>query len=351
LSLDDTLGIVMLRIVRGTAMQRGWENVASLGGNAKVVTIRVRGRILTDYERDNPMSWQQTLNSTIHCAGVGVHSGRRVRLCLRPAPVDHGIVFIRTDVPANQAVIPARWDMVTDTRMCTMLTNAQGVSIGTVEHLMAALRGCGIDNAVVEVDAAELPIMDGSAAPFVFLIECAGIQVQDQPRHLVRVLKDVRVQDGDKVVSLSPAPVSSFRAEIVYENTALIRRQEGFLRLSDGAFKAEVADSRTFGFAHEVEAMRKAGLGLGGSLENAVVINGDAVMNPGGLRHSDEFIRHKILDAVGDLYLAGHQILGHYQGLRPGHAMNNLLLRALFADASAWRLEDAPVWDDQAAVA
>lgn len=297
------------------------------------------------------MSWQQTLNTTIHCAGVGLHTGRRVRMILRPAAVDHGIVFVRTDVPADRAVIPARWDLVADTRLCTLLKNDHGTTIGTIEHLMAALRGLGIDNAVVEVDAPELPIMDGSSAPFVFLIECAGIKVQDQPRRLIRVMKEVRVQEGDKVVSLSPAPVSSFRAEIVYDNTALIRRQEGFLRLTDGAFKAEVSDCRTFGFAHEVEAMRKAGLGLGGSLDNAVVIDGDRVLNPGGLRHADEFIRHKILDAVGDLYLAGGQILGHFQGLRPGHAMNNAILRALFADASAWRREDAEVWGDRAAVA
>lgn len=297
------------------------------------------------------MSWQQTLNTNIHCSGVGLHSGRRVRMNLRPAPVDHGIVFVRSDLPLARAVVPARWDLVSDTRLCTLLTNEAGTSVGTVEHLMAALRGCGIDNAIVEVDAAELPIMDGSSAPFVFLIECAGIKVQDQPRRLIRVLKDVRVQDGDKLVSLSPSPVSTFRAEIIYDNTSLIRRQEGFLRLADGSFKTEVADSRTFGFAHEVEAMRKAGLGLGGSLDNAVVIEGDRVLNPGGLRHEDEFIRHKLLDAVGDLYLAGGQILGHYQGTRPGHAMNNALLRTLFADSAAWRREDAPVWTDRAAVA
>lgn len=297
------------------------------------------------------MSWQQTLKTDIHCAGIGLHSGRQVRMIIRPAPVDHGIGFVRTDVPADRAVIPARWDLVADTRLCTLLKNAQGTTIGTVEHLMAALRGVGIDNAVVEVDAAELPIMDGSAAPFVQMIEDAGIARQDQPRRLIRVLKEVRVQDGDKLVSLSPSPISSFRAEIVYENTALIRRQEGFLRLAEGTFKAEVADCRTFGFAHEVEAMRKAGLGLGGSLDNAVVIEGDRVLNEGGLRHADEFIRHKILDAVGDLYLAGGPVLGHYQGLRPGHAMNNAVLHALFADETAWRREDAIIWDDRAAVA
>lgn len=295
------------------------------------------------------MSWQQTLKSTIDCVGTGLHSGRKVHLTLRPAPVDTGIVFIRTDVPAEQAVIPARWDLVSDTRLCTLLRNAHGVTIGTVEHLMAALRGCGIDNLYVDVSAGEIPIMDGSSAPFIFLIECAGIQTQDAPRKVIRVLREVTAIDGDKKVTLSPAPVSSFRAEIVYDNTALIRRQEGTLRLTDGSFKAEVSQARTFGFVHEVEQMRKAGLGLGGSLDNAVVIDGDRVLNEGGLRYNDEFIRHKILDAVGDLYLAGHPILGHYQGLRGGHAMNNAVLRVLFADPENYRIEEAPVWQEELA--
>lgn len=295
------------------------------------------------------MSWQQTLKSSIDCMGIGLHSGRKVHLTLRPAPVDTGIVFIRTDVPAEKAVIPARWDLVSDTRLCTLLRNDHDVTIGTVEHLMAALRGCGIDNLYVEVSAPEVPIMDGSSAPFIFLIECAGIATQEKPRRVIRVLKEVQAVDGDKVVTLSPAPVSSFRAEIVYDNTALIRRQESSLRLTDGSFKNEVSAARTFGFAHEVEQMRKAGLGLGGSLDNAIVIEGDRVLNEGGLRYSDEFIRHKILDAVGDLYLAGGQILGHYHGIRGGHAMNNAILRVLFADPTAYRIEDAPVWHEELA--
>jgi UDP-3-O-[3-hydroxymyristoyl] N-acetylglucosamine deacetylase len=296
------------------------------------------------------MSWQQTLKSTIDCMGIGLHSGRRVHLALRPAPVDTGIIFIRTDLPEGQGVIPARWDLVVDTRLCTLMRNEHGATIGTVEHLMAALRGCGIDNAYVEVSAAEVPIMDGSSAPFIFLIECAGTLVQDKPRRVIRVLKEVTAVDGDKKVTLSPAPFSSFRAEIVYDNTALIRRQEGSLRLTDPAsFKNEVSAARTFGFAHEVEQMRKAGLGLGGSLDNAVVIEGDHVLNEGGLRFQDEFIRHKILDAVGDLYLAGGQILGHYQGIRGGHAMNNAILHALFADPANYRIEDAQVWQDELA--
>jgi len=296
------------------------------------------------------MSWQQTLKSTIDCTGIGLHSGRRVHLTLRPAPVDTGIIFIRTDLPEGQGIIPARWDLVVDTRLCTLMRNEHGATIGTVEHLMAALRGCGIDNAYVEVSAAEVPIMDGSSAPFIFLIECAGTLVQDKPRRVIRVLKEVAAIDGDKKVTLSPAPFSTFRAEIVYDNTALIRRQEGSLRLTDPAsFKNEVSSARTFGFAHEVEQMRKAGLGLGGSLDNAVVIEGDHVLNEGGLRFQDEFIRHKILDAVGDLYLAGGQIMGHYHGIRGGHAMNNAVLQVLFADPSNYRIEDAPVWQDELA--
>lgn len=285
------------------------------------------------------MSVQHTLKTAIDCTGVGLHSGQRVSMTLTPAAPDTGIVFLRTDLPAERALIPARWDLVTDTRLCTVVANAQGASVGTVEHLMAALRGCGVDNAVVELDGPEVPIMDGSSAPFVFLIECAGLQAQAAPRRVIRVLKEVRVQDGDKRVSLSPAHASTFEVEIDFQSAA-IRRQEGILRLTaPDSFKTEVGSARTFGFLHEVEAMRKAGLARGGSMENAVVINGDRVMNEGGLRFTDEFVRHKILDAVGDLYMAGAPILGHFHGVRPGHAMNNLLLRALFADSSAWRWE------------
>lgn len=296
------------------------------------------------------MSVQHTLGAPIDCTGIGLHSGQRVTMTLAPAAPDTGIVFLRTDLPADRALIPARWDAVVDTRLCTVVANERGGSVGTVEHLMAALRGCGVDNAVIELNGPEVPIMDGSSEPFLFLIECAGLAAQAAPRRHIRVLKEVRVEDGPKMVSLSPSPVSSFQVEIDFE-TAAIRRQVGSLRLlpSDGvggSFKTEVSRARTFGFLHEVEAMRKAGLARGGSLENAVVINGDRVMNEGGLRYADEFVRHKILDAVGDLYMAGAPILGHFHGVRPGHAMNNLLLRALFADATAWRWETeaAPAW-------
>ncbi len=293
------------------------------------------------------MSVQHTLKAPIDCTGVGLHSGKRVALTLTPAAPDTGVVFLRTDLPAERALIPARWDRVVDTRLCTVVANEQGASVGTVEHLMAALRGCGVDNVVVELDGPEVPIMDGSSEPFIFLIECAGLKAQDAPRRTIRVLKEVRVEDGGKLVSLAPSPVASFHVEIEFDSAA-IRRQEGVLRLiGPDSFKNEVCRARTFGFLHEVEAMRKAGLARGGSTENAIVIDGDRVLNEGGLRYTDEFVRHKILDVVGDLYMAGAPIVGHFHGVRPGHAMNNLLLRALFADATAWRWESeaAPVWE------
>ena len=289
------------------------------------------------------MQAQQTLKGAIHCTGVGLHSGAKVSMTLRPAAPDTGIVFLRADVPADRAEIRARWDMVVDTRLCTVIGNAHGITVGPIEHLMAALRGLGVDNCVVSLDGAEVPIMDGSAAPFVFLIECAGLIEQSATRKVVRVLKPVIVADGDKSAALRPAAQFSFGMEIDFASAA-ISHQRGQLRLAGGAFKAEVSRARTFGFLHEVEAMRKAGLARGGSLDNAVVVSGDRVLNEGGLRYRDEFVRHKILDAVGDLYLAGGAILGHFHGVKTGHALNNRLLHALFADAEAW------TWDHGASL-
>ncbi|HYE01036.1 MAG TPA: UDP-3-O-acyl-N-acetylglucosamine deacetylase, partial [Alphaproteobacteria bacterium] len=228
--------------------------------------------------------------------------------------------------------------------------------VSTIEHLMAALAGCGVDNAVVTVDAPEVPIMDGSSAPFVFLIECAGMAAQDEPRQVIEVLKRVEVRDGDRIASLAPSRDFRLSFEIDFASGA-VRRQAWELRLRDGAFKSELARARTFGFLHEVEHLRSIGLAQGGSLDNAIVISGDRVLNEGGLRFRDEFVRHKILDAVGDLYCAGAPIRGHYHGHKAGHGITNLLLRALFADESAWRWADAvpaapaltggPVWDER----
>jgi UDP-3-O-[3-hydroxymyristoyl] N-acetylglucosamine deacetylase len=276
---------------------------------------------------------QRTLRKSIDCVGIGLHSGTTVSMTLHPGEVDSGIIFRRTDV--GGVVLPARWDQVVDSNLCTALGNRDGVRIGTVEHLMAAFAGCHIDNAVVELDGPEVPIMDGSAQPFVFLMECAGAVEQDAPRRSIRILKPVRVETGGGSAELVPADFFSMEFEIDFGSPA-VGNQKISLNLVNGTFKKEVARARTFGFEHEVEGLRAAGLALGGSLDNAVVVSGDKVLNEDGLRYHDEFVRHKVLDAVGDLYLAGAPIVGRYRGRRAGHALTRKLLEALFADPDAW---------------
>jgi len=278
---------------------------------------------------------QQTLASIIELSGIGLHSGKVVNLRVLPASADHGIVFKRTDMIDGKNIIPASYDRVIDTRLCTMIENAYGARVGTIEHLMAALRGCGIDNALVELDAAEVPVMDGSSKPFTDAIDAVGAIVQSAPRRAIKILKDITVRDGDKFVTLSPSAVPVFAGRIEFAH-ADIGVQEFSLKLVNGNFRHDVADCRTFGFLHEAEMLRAAGLGLGGSLENAIILDDQGVMNPDGLRCTDEFIRHKILDAVGDLSLAGGLIIGRYDGHKAGHALNNAILHALFADPSAW---------------
>lgn len=278
---------------------------------------------------------QQTLSQMIDMAGIGLHSGKTVTLRLIPAPVDHGIVFKRIDLPEGQNIIPAAYDRVVDTRLCTLIANDHGAKVGTIEHLMAALRGCGIDNLLIEIDAAEVPVMDGSSKPFIDRIDAAGITAQSAPRRAIKILKDITVRDGDKYVRLSPSNVPVLKGRIVF-NHADIGTQDYTLKLVNGNFRHDVADCRTFGFLKEAEMLRAAGLGLGGSMDNAIILDENGVLNPEGLRCSDEFIRHKILDAVGDLYLAGGPILGAYEGFKGGHALNNAILHALFADHSAW---------------
>lgn len=277
---------------------------------------------------------QKTLRASIHCTGVGLHSGSRVRLTLHPAAPDSGIVFVRSDLP-GQPEIPARWDHVVDTRMCTVLGGEDGATVGTVEHFMAACSGVGLDNVVAEIDGPELPVMDGSAEPFVFLIGCGGLADQPAPRRALRILEPVTVAADAWSATLSPGNGFTVGMDIDFAN-AVVARQSVSLDLSDGAFEPELSRARTFGFLEEVEQLRAAGLARGGSLDNVVVITGDRVMNADGLRYEDEFVRHKALDAVGDLYLAGAPIIGHFQGLRSGHAANNRLLHALFARPDAW---------------
>ena len=286
---------------------------------------------------------QKTLKGPIHCNGIGLHSGSNVALTLEPGQPDSGIVFIRTDLPADKAEIRADWRSVVDTRLCTVVANQHGAQIGTVEHLMAALAGSEIDNAVVRVNHIEVPAMDGSAEPFVFLIECAGIVEQAKPRRAIQVLRPVSVGNDGRNASLAPATAARFSFEIDFDNPA-VARQELSVTLSQDSFKNQICRARTFGFAKDAEVLRAQGLARGASLDNAVVVGRDnKVLNDGGLRYDDEFVRHKMLDSVGDLYLAGGPICGHYRGRRAGHRLNNQLLRALFADQRAW----AYTWLDQ----
>ena len=289
----------------------------------------------TGHDGNEPVVRQRTLKSPINCTGVGLHSGNKISMTLNPAPVNSGVVFRRTDINGAGAVIPARWDRVVDTRLCSVLGNEDGVTVGTVEHVMAALAGCGIDNVEIELNGAEVPIMDGSSEPFVFLIECAGIVEQEAPRRVIRVLKRVEVAYGSGHVAISPAETQIIDFQIDFDS-AVVSRQEMSLQVVNGAFRKELSKARTFGFLHEVEALWEAGLAKGGSLDNAIVVSQDGIMNEDGLRYDDEFVRHKVLDAIGDLYLAGAPVIGRFEGVCSGHAANNKLLRTLLADESAW---------------
>jgi len=283
---------------------------------------------------------QSTLRGTAECSGVGVHSGTPVTMRLLPAPENTGIVFIRTDLKNGARLIPARWDHVVDTRLCTVVGNASGARVATIEHLMAALHAGGIDNAFIEINGAEVPVMDGSSDPFVFLIEMAGVAPQHAPRRVIEVLSPVEVAEEGKRVSLRPALESRFSFEIDFGQAPINRQRYDFVLSPDG-FKSEIGRARTFGFFEEVDQLRKLGFARGGSLDNAIVIKDDHVMNKDGLRYANEFVRHKLLDAVGDLALAGAVVWGHFEGYCSGHALNNQLLRALFADPSAWRYAGA----------
>lgn len=279
---------------------------------------------------------QTTIRDIIRFAGRGLHQGRPARLSIHPAAAHHGIWFRRTDLPGN-AMIPARHDAVEASPLCTMLVNEAGASVSTVEHVMAALSGCGVLNAVLEIDGPEVPILDGSAAEFVRGVLRAGIRRLDAPVHAIEVLRRVQVSDGFASAAFTPASELEIDFSIDFADAA-IGRQRKVLRLSNGTFVRELCDSRTFCRQSDVDAMHAAGRALGGSLANAVVVDGARVLNPEGFRHADEAVRHKMLDALGDLALAGAPILGRYEGIRAGHAMTNRLLRALFADPLAYRI-------------
>jgi len=280
---------------------------------------------------------QKTLARDAILSGPGLHSGVPARLVVRPAPADHGVVFLRTDVPASVGRISATWDHVVASRLCTLLANPAGTTVSTIEHLMAALAGCAIHNALIEIDGPEVPILDGSSAPFVEAFLAAGIVDLNAPVRALKVLKPVEVRDGLATARLEPADTMEIDFRIEFEEPA-IGEQELSLNLANGTFVRELSDSRTFCRWSDVEAMRANGLALGGTLENAVVFDRDRVVTPGGLRRDNEPVRHKMLDALGDLSLSGGPIIGRYVGDRAGHALTNRLLRALFArpDAYVW---------------
>ena len=279
---------------------------------------------------------QHTLAGPAVFAGVGLHTGQRVRAAILPAPADSGIVFLRTDVQGDGR-IEARAGNVSSTRLSTVIRNASGATVSTVEHLMAALYGLGIDNVLIELDGPEAPILDGSAEPFVSLIDRAGRRRQEALRQAIEILEPVEVLEGDKRAALVPARGFELSVEIDFASAA-IGRQRLDIAVDETSFRAELAGSRTFGFLHEVEALRSAGLARGGALENAIVIDGDRVVNPEGLNRPDEFVRHKAVDAIGDLATLGRPLIGRYEGRCAGHALNNSLARALLASPHAYRL-------------
>ena len=290
---------------------------------------------------------QHTLKSAVTFEGVGLHSGQNVTMTVHPALPDQGIVFVRTDVSDRDNVVPALWNSVVDTRLCTMIGNKDKVTVGTIEHLMAALRGCGIDNVRIELNGPEVPVMDGSSAPFVKSIDEVGTVAQAMPRRGIKVLREIILEENGKRVRLSPAQGSVFAGQIEFPN-AVIGKQFFETKLVNGNFRHDLSEARTFGFLKDVEAMRAAGLARGGSLDNAIVLDEGRVMNKEGLRFHNEFIRHKLLDAVGDLFLAGGPIIGAYEGFRAGHDMNNKILHKLFSTEGAWMPVDLFMDDPEA---
>ena len=278
---------------------------------------------------------QKTLRHPISYVGIGLHSGRKVSMVVHPAEPNAGIHFLRKDLPSGEGLIAARWYNVVDTEMSTAIGNEYGHAIDTVEHLMAALRGCGVDNALVEVDGPEVPIMDGSSEPFVAMIERVGTREQDALRNAIWIQRPIEVRDGDKYAILMPGNTPRITVEIDFDSAA-VGSQTLSVELVDEAFRRQVARARTFGFMNQIEALKKRGLIKGGSLRNAILVDGDRIVNDSGLRYRDEFVRHKVLDCLGDLSLAGVPILGHYYAYKPGHALNSRLMEQLFESRDSW---------------
>jgi len=296
---------------------------------------------------------QRTLDQAIRCTGIGLHTGQKVEIGLRPAAEDTGIIFYRTDMDP-EIPIPARAAYVVDTRLCTTL-GVDGLRIATVEHLLSAMAGLGIDNAYVDIKGPEVPIMDGSSGPFVFLLQCAGIKDQARPKKVMRIKKTVSIEDGAKRCSIYPSAGFRVSYHLDYDHP-MLRNREASIDFSRQPYTREVSRARTFGFLHEIEALQKAGLARGGSLENALVFDAFRIVNESGMRYENECARHKILDTVGDLSLTGYPIVGAFAGKRSGHEMNIQLVRKLLAEESFWAIEEltetheAPGLDGKAAV-
>ncbi|MEM6890828.1 MAG: UDP-3-O-acyl-N-acetylglucosamine deacetylase [Pseudomonadota bacterium] len=306
---------------------------------------------------------QTTIKSPISFSGCGLHTGRSATLSIRPAGAEHGIWFLRTDVALGDRLIPARWDSVLRSPLCTKVENSAGLQVSTIEHLMAALAGCGVHNALIEIDGPEVPILDGSSAPFVRGIMQRGLRKLTSPVRAFEILQKVTVRDGEAYATLAPAEELEIDFEIDFDVSA-IGHQRKSLVMNNGTFARELSDSRTFCRQSDVDDMRANGLALGGAAgKNAVVFDNDRVVSPGGLRHADEPVRHKMLDALGDLALAGAPILGRYTGIRAGHSLTNTLLRAVFSSPAAYKLIECDaqtasrlpgyglVWDEIPAVA
>jgi UDP-3-O-[3-hydroxymyristoyl] N-acetylglucosamine deacetylase len=278
---------------------------------------------------------QRTLKNAIRATGVGLHTGKKVLMVLRPAPANHGIWFRRTDLD-EPVDIPARAENVSETTLGTTIVH-DGARVSTIEHLLSALAGLGIDNAIIELSSDEVPIMDGSAGPFVFLLQSAGIEEQNAPKKFVRIKKSVKVEDGEKWARFDPYDGFKVNFEIEFDHPVFKRRsQVAAMDFSTTTFLREVSRARTFGFMRDLEYMRSRNLALGGNLDNAIVLDDYRILNEDGLRYEDEFVKHKILDAIGDLYLLGHSLIGEFSGYKSGHGLNNRLLRTLVADATAW---------------
>ncbi len=285
---------------------------------------------------------QHTVAVAVSCVGIGLHTGAHVRLTLKPAGVDHGIVFVRTDVAEFARRVPALASKVTTTQLGTTVGNSAGTTVATIEHVMAALFGMGIDNAIVELDGPEVPILDGSSEPFIDMINSVGLRVLGAPRRTIEILKTVEIRSGNKVARLEAFDGFELDVTVDFKSRA-IGRQRVVFDCTPKSFAYDLGAARTFGFADQVEAMQAQGLALGGSLENAIVIDGDTIVNTEAMRFDDEFVRHKALDAVGDLALAGAPIKGRYVAELAGHEMNVALVRALLADTTAWRWSFAPL--------